>query len=111
MPSTPGARSAFPQSNIFFAVTLLAAATLACAGPAGKDGAQGEPGPSGPPGPTGPGGPGGDAGPSGPPGVNGVIDYSSMTPQELEDSKMAAVMTGTLTVPADGRPVVNLTVT
>jgi OmcA/MtrC family decaheme c-type cytochrome len=79
--------------NALFLGALLAA--LACAGPAG------------PPGPPGPSGSSGDAGI---PGTQGAIDYNVMTPQELQDSKMAAVVTG-FTIPADGRPVVNLAVT
>src|SRR3954470_14591767 len=76
--------------NGFAIVALLAA--LACAGPPGKDGAAG---------------PGGDAGT---PGPSDTIDYNVLTPAELEASKMTAELTG-VTIPADGRPVVQLRVT
>src|SRR5438874_5177253 len=87
------------ESRILFA--LLAA--LACAGPAGKEGLPGDAGPQGAPGPQ------GDAGPPGPPGVQGVIDYSVMTPAELEAGKIAIQLTGVV-IPDDGRPVVSMTV-
>src|SRR5262245_61706410 len=86
----------------FVMVALLAA--VACAGPAGTEG------PAGPAGPAGPGGPPGNPGPPGPPGPNGVIDYNVMTPAELEDSKMA-VQLNSVVIPADGKPVLQLTVT
>src|SRR5262245_18383113 len=79
---------------------------FACSGPTGPAGS------AGPQGPTGPSGPPGDAGPPGPPGVQGVIDYSVMTPQELQDSRITLALTGSgITIPADGRPVVNMKVT
>src|SRR3954452_1970307 len=88
MPSPHGARSAVRSFSLLFGSALMAAA-LACAGPAGKEGPSGDAGPGGQQGPP---GPSGDAGPGGPPGVNGVIDYATMTPQELEDSKMSVVL-------------------
>jgi hypothetical protein len=52
--------------------------------------------------------PGKDASDAGTPA--GVVDYGVMTPAELQDAKMSAVLTG-VTIPADGRPVVTLKVT
>src|SRR5262249_12260566 len=86
---------------------LIAAFALACAGPPGKEGPAGDAGPTGPAGPP---GPPGDAGTQGIPGVNGVLDYTIMTPQELEDSKLAVKLTG-FTVPADGKPIADMLVT
>jgi OmcA/MtrC family decaheme c-type cytochrome len=98
IPALPGKES---KARRGLAFGVLAA--LACAGPPGP------PGVAGPPGPPGTSGPPGDAGP---PSTNGVIEYTAMTPQELEDSKITAVLTGPgITVPADGRPVVTLKVT
>ena len=85
----------FPRSPM--AILGLSFA-LACAGPAGKEG------------PPGPAGPGGDAGTSGTPGSAGAIDYGVLTPGELEVAKITAELTG-ITIPADGRPVVNVKVT
>ena len=82
--------------RVLLAFALLLA--VACAGPAGKEGPAGDAGVPGPPGPP------------GPPGNTGIVDYAVMTPQELQDSKMAAQVTG-FTIPADGRPVANLKVT
>src|SRR3954470_16930939 len=74
----------------FVFVALVAA--LACAGPPGKEG---------PPGP---------AGDAGTPASPGTVDYGVLTPGELEIAKMTAEVTG-VTLPADGRPVVQLKVT
>src|SRR4051812_25901505 len=79
------------ESRKGFAMVALLAA-LACAGPPGKDGGPG---------------PGGDAGT---PGPSDTIDYNVLTPAELEASKLTAEVTG-VTIPADGRPVVQLSVT
>jgi OmcA/MtrC family decaheme c-type cytochrome len=79
-------------------LVVLAVAAFACAGPAGKEG---------------PAGPAGDAGTQGTPGIPGsvaAIDYGVLTPGELEVAKITAELTG-ITIPADGRPVVNLKVT
>ena len=89
----------------FAAAALLAA--IACAGPVGPPGPAG---PAGPAGDAGPSGPPGDGGAQGPPGTTGVIDYNVMTPQELQDSKLAVVVTA-FSIPADGKPVVNLSAT
>jgi OmcA/MtrC family decaheme c-type cytochrome len=90
MRSTSNVSGSSESRNGFVLVALLAA--LACAGPPGKDGAPGPAGDAGTPGPT------------------NTIDYGVLTPAELEVSKMAAEVTG-VTVPADGRPVVQLKVT
>src|SRR5438128_5248299 len=84
------------ESRSGWMVVALVAA-LACTGPAG---------PPGPPGPA------ADAGTVTPPGTQGVIDYTVMTPQELQDSKIAVTLTGSgITIPADGRPVVTWKIT
>src|SRR5262249_39182098 len=87
------------KSGMALVVALMG--SLACAGPTG---------PAGPPGPEGPPGPPGDGGT--PVNPAGTIDYSVMTPQELQDSKITLVLIGSaITIPADGRPVVNMKVT
>ena len=74
------------------ALVLLAA--IACAGPPGKDLTQL---------------PAGDAGTSGDAGLAGTVDYGVLTPAELEVAKISAVVND-VTIPADGRPVVKVTV-
>jgi len=94
--------SGWSTRNALVFAALLAAA--ACAGPVGTEGT------AGPAGPAGPGGPPGGPGPQGPPGVTGVIDFNVMTADELEASKMAAVL-NSVTIPDDGKPVLQFTVT
>lgn len=84
-------------------------------GPAGQTGPQGEQGPAGPQGPAGdageqgpegPQGPAGDAGTQGPQGPSGdqLFDLRAYVPDTL------AVTIDQVTVPADGKPVVDFTV-
>ena len=75
-------------------VILFLLAAVACAGPVGKDGA---------PGANSDGGPSADAG-------SNAVDYGVLTPGELQVAKIAAVVSS-VTIPADGQPVVKLTVT
>ncbi|MFL5376516.1 MAG: hypothetical protein ACJ787_01280, partial [Myxococcales bacterium] len=70
--------------------TFVLVASLSCTGPAG------------PPGPPG-------AAPDG--GTSATaIAYGAMTPEELQQSKMAMELTS-VTIPADGEPVVSMNVT
>jgi OmcA/MtrC family decaheme c-type cytochrome len=79
-------------------------------GATGATGATGTPGEPGAPGATGPTGATGATGPMGPPGV-GVVDYLTMTDAEKTSANFTLAVVGTPTLPADGRPVVNLRVT
>jgi OmcA/MtrC family decaheme c-type cytochrome len=86
--------SVFMSSLRSDSIVLALCAALACTGPAG---------PPGPPGPsTAP-----DGGASAP---TTSIAYGAMTAQELQDSKMVMEITS-VTIPADGRPVVNMKIT
>src|SRR5256885_8903622 len=81
----------FGSRNLCATFVLLA--SLSCAGPAG------------PPGPPGTPAAAPDGGPSGT-----TIAYGTMTPDELQQSKMAMELTS-VTIPADGKPVVSMKVT
>src|SRR5471032_1156948 len=85
------AQGQFQKNTLIQCAVLFAA--IACAGPSGKDGTAGS------------------SGDAGTPAAAGVVDFAVLTPDELQVAKITAVVTGNVTVPADGRPVVNLLVT
>jgi hypothetical protein len=71
--------------------TAVLIACIGCAGPAG---------PSGPPGST----------PDGGRGTASTIAYGAMTADELQQARMAMELTS-VTIPADGKPVVSMKIT
>src|SRR5947209_13675418 len=71
--------------------------SVACTGPVGPPGAPGAPGTPG----VSP-----DAGTI--PAI--AVTYANMTPNDLQESKMAMELTS-VSIPADGQPVVNMTIT